>query len=469
MGEKKSREQFKQLLDHFVTSIREQILNGELEVGEYLPSELILAERFSLSKNSVRKGLDELVNEGLIMKKSRVGNIVASSQLIEKVVLRVGYYPSLEKEASFLTLVEKFEKKHAHIKVQPIALPYDHYHQTVRDFFKNDLVDVVTINYNDFREFKSGPKELFEPFDWNDDVYPFLQEGFRQNHLYVMPFIFSPIVLCYNQQHFRESGLSFPDSSWTWDDLLRAANQLTAGNGHQHGFYFHPLSVNRWPIFLLQNQVYFSRDAEGEVQFDEKKLIESIHVCRNIFEEQGMMQNFLSDSDTDAEQLFAEQNVSMILASYFSLNEMKEHLIQYDIAPLPYFSDARTLLLAIGFAVNKTSLKRDIAKQFVEYMTSEEAQDTIRRETLSLPSMKKVAEMSGGERVFHPSRYSLFREIIPTYRWYTDLGVRFHELREMKNELRLYWSGLTNEELFCKRLRAKLSPSQKEWTQIGRG
>ncbi|MDF2714747.1 MAG: GntR family transcriptional regulator, partial [Paenibacillus sp.] len=53
-----------------------------------------------------------------------------------------------------------------------------------------------------------------------------------------------------------------------------------------------------------------------------------------------------------------------------------------------------------------------------------------------------------------PSRFSLFREIIPSYRLFTDLNVRESEYRELFDELRLYWAGLENEETFCSRVEA---------------
>jgi multiple sugar transport system substrate-binding protein len=465
MGEKKSREEFQAKLENMVSTLRQQIMNGEIAVGDYLPSELSLAERFNLSKNSVRKGLDELVSEGLIVKKSRVGNLVVSNQPFDQIILRVGYYPSLLKEAKLHELIKKFEQEYSYIKVQTIALPYDHYHQTVSDFFKSDMLDVVSINYNDFCNFKESAEEIFEPLDVSDNIYPFLQEPLKVSFekTLVKPFIFSPVVLCYNREHFERNRIPTPDSGWKWKDVIDAAMKLSneEGTDRHCGLYFHPLSMNRWPIFLLQNHVKFMREPGGKVAFNKDLLLESMNVIRDLFEKQGILQTFLSDSDKDAEKLFLEQKVSMIIASYFSLNEMKDNDIPYDIAPLPYISIAKTILLIIGFAVNKESTKIEAAKKFVEFMVSDPSQEFIRQETLSIPSVKTVAERIGDEKVFKPSRYQLFREIIPTFSLYSDLGLTYRELGEMKNELRLFLSGLLTEELFCQRLQANLSKPQE--------
>ncbi|GIN85146.1 hypothetical protein J6TS2_15320 [Heyndrickxia sporothermodurans] len=466
MSEKKSREEFKAKLEFMVSTIRKQITDGEIPIGEYLPSENILTKSFDLSKNSVRKGLEELVKEGLIVKKSRIGNLVVSNKPYDQVILRVGYYPSLLTDAKFQTLVRCFEETYSHIKVQTIPLPYDHYQKTVYDFFQNDMIDVVSINYNDYVGFQGNEEMMFEALEKDPKIYSFLEEPFEskenQELVFVKPFVFSPIVLCYNQEHFMKKNIAFPDSGWKWKQALETANLLLTNNqDSQHcGLYFHPLSMNRWPIFLLQNGVQFERYENGELAFSSSKLTESMNLLRDLFDRQGILQAFLSDSDRDAEKLFLEERVSMIVASYFSLNEIKEHSIPYDIAPLPYIKDAKTMLLIIGFSINKHSTKKDAAKKFVEFMGLPSTQEIIRKETLSIPSVKEIAEKTGGESVFKPSRYHLFREIIPSYSLYTDLGLTGTVLSEVRNELRIYLSDLMDDKILHQRIKAILTKSK---------
>ncbi|MET3726942.1 multiple sugar transport system substrate-binding protein [Fictibacillus halophilus] len=471
MSEKKSREEFNQKLDTFIEATKKQIMDGEFQVGDYLPSELALAERFDLSKNSVRKGLEELVKQGLIVKKSRIGNLVVSNKPYDQVILRLGYYPSIKQEGALSKVIQLFEEKYPLIKVQTIAIPYDHFQQTVYDFFVNDIIDVVTINYNHFCGFGNVSEELFEPLARDNKIYPFLEKAFQRKEQYVKPFIYSPIVLCYNQKHFEDANLAVPDSGWQWDDVIKTANKLSEWKkSEKHcGFYFHSLSVNRWPIFLFQNGVTFTRDFSGAVIFDKEKFMECINLCRELFKKQEMVQNLLSDSDQDAENLFLEGKVSMIMSSYFSLNLMKKGNIRYDIAPLPYLKDARTLMLMIGMAINKQSTRLEAARTWMDFITSDECQEKIRTETLSIPAVKHIAETTGGEQVYQPSRFKLFRETIPTFRLYDQLGLSFDELIEITNELRLYWSGFISGELLCKRIEIKLNQPSKEMNDVREG
>ncbi|MGO4498344.1 GntR family transcriptional regulator [Paenibacillus sp. 2RAB27] len=51
---KSSRSTFRTRLEEMVASLSHNIVTGKLQPGEYLPSELMLAEQYSLSKNSIR-------------------------------------------------------------------------------------------------------------------------------------------------------------------------------------------------------------------------------------------------------------------------------------------------------------------------------------------------------------------------------------------------------------------------------
>jgi len=76
MSHKLERASFQERLDHFVNVIRTEIVNGIREEGTYLPAESALAKQFELSNKSIRKGLEQLVEEGLIVKIDRVGSMV---------------------------------------------------------------------------------------------------------------------------------------------------------------------------------------------------------------------------------------------------------------------------------------------------------------------------------------------------------------------------------------------------------
>lgn len=59
-------------------SLRNRIFSGEFKPGDLLPSENMLCAEFGASRETVRKGLKALENEGLIYTRNKVGNFVSA-------------------------------------------------------------------------------------------------------------------------------------------------------------------------------------------------------------------------------------------------------------------------------------------------------------------------------------------------------------------------------------------------------
>ncbi|KRE99435.1 hypothetical protein ASG89_28150 [Paenibacillus sp. Soil766] len=455
---KPSRSTFRTRLEEMIASLRHNIVTGKLQPGDYLPSELTLAEQYNLSKNSIRKGLNQLLAQEMIEKVPRVGTRVVGAGLYEKLTLKFGYYPTLAMEANLLQLVDTFKQHNPHIEIHMIPLSNSYFSQNMQEVMERDALDVLTLNLQNYEVFTDTGtvEEILEPLQAKEGVYSFLLRPFTSaGSLYVQPFTFSPIILCYNKDHFREANLPEPDSSWSWDDVQRTASVLSQKN-ERFGLFFHLQSINRWPLFLLQNKVVFERDEHGKLILDNEPFRESMRLSLQLFEGLNPESSYLSEQDSDCEMYFMQQKASMIVTSYYSLNHLRKAGFDYDIAPLPYSEEARTQLVMIGLALNKNSNHKQAAQALINFLLSDETQLHIRRNTLSLPSAKAFAEWSGREEMTRPSRFMMYRDIIPTFRLYSDMNVTFRELETMRRIFKLYWARLDDFETVFQRLKDAL-------------
>ncbi|MBD2865879.1 extracellular solute-binding protein [Paenibacillus oceani] len=465
MSEKASRKTFRARLQTMVQQLRSGIIEGTYSVGDYLPAESTLAEQFQLSNNSVRKGLKVLVEEGFIVKIDKVGSRVIQSAERERITVTVGCMPSITRDLEFMRLLDDFHALHPAVAVKPVTgttsglFTSRTYIESIREQMESGSIDIFTLNNMNFNELaESGYTRLLEEQQANAGIYPFLNEAFTADGtLYVQPVTFSPVVLCYNRTHFREAKLPEPDSGWKWNDLVQAAARLTVP-GQKHGFYFYQVSENRWPLFLLQSGESFLRDGGLPGDIRGTRLMEGIRLCGELIRDRDIFPGYLSESSTDASRLFLEGKISMMLATYSSLNDLKHSDLDYDLSPVPYIHIPITLLLSIGMIVNKRSKHKEAARQFVDYMTSGRAQSLIRRHTVSIPAMKQAAEAPVPEepRLNRPRHYSLFREIIPSYRLHSELHWPARDFEPLRHMLKMFWSGLIDEHTLSEEITSLL-------------
>lgn len=458
MASKPKRSTFRYRLEEMTTALRNDIITGKLQPGDYMPSELTLAEQFRLSKNSVRKGLETLLEQEMIEKVPRIGTRVVGPGSNERVTLKFGYYPTLLLEANLSQLVNDFQMRYPHIDVRMIPISDSFFSSHLKQSLDSDVFDLITLNAHHYGScMENGAVgDILEPLEPKINTYPFLLRPFTEDdRLYVQPFTFSPIVLCYNKEHFREAGLPEPDSSWNWNDVQNASNALTHKN-ERIGLFFHLQSINRWPLFLLQNKVVFERDTHGKLIVDNENFREAMRMSLSLFEGMNPETSYMSENDSDCEMYFMRQKASMIVASYYSLNHLRHAEFDYDIAPLPFSREASTQLLIIGLAVNKTSKQKEAARTLIRFLSSDETQLHIRQHSLSIPSVKPMAEWTGKEPLKRPSRFMMYRDIIPTFRFYSDMNVTFRELETIKRIFKLYWARLDDFETVFRRLKDAL-------------
>ncbi|WP_062109052.1 extracellular solute-binding protein [Bacillus niameyensis] len=438
MSQKPTRMIFDQRMGKMLTSIRHDIQSGKLQNGDYLPSINQLCEIYHLSKNSIQKGLDQLVSEGLIKKIPRVGIQVLGN----KSIIRLGYYSSLMRDANLAHQLEAFQKEYNDIQVELVPLPYGNYKEVVTHYLLNDHLDVLFINDNHFSQLTEGEeklKDLLAPQNMKTEIYPFLHSSFIDSEaVYAQPFVFSPVVFCYNQHHVQSKELD--EWAQTWAQFSTYLDQLHTKQ--KYPFYFYPASTNRWPIFLLQSGVNFQAFLKKDIE----RLMDGVEACHTLIHNQKIPPAFLLDTDTTVEQLFALGKISIMMTTYFGLNELKDVDFAFDLAPLPYVHEPGTLLLTIGLALNQHSSQKEAGQLLIDFLTSFKQQKALRENTLSIPANAEAAEKTSFKAGTEPLNYRLYQQIHSTYRSLADLGIRKATRQQLLDSLKYYWMGYENKQ-----------------------
>ncbi|SMF90037.1 multiple sugar transport system substrate-binding protein [Paenibacillus uliginis N3/975] len=467
MNEESDKLSFQEKLDRMVHSLRSEIINGIRKPGAFLPSESALAKQFKISNKTVRKGLELLVEEELIVKIDRVGSMVSKEQ--KPIIVNFGCNPSLSEDIVMDQLLEEFHRLHPAIHVRAIPLDFFEHVTSAGEMLSSGMLDVVSFNNWQFQEMcETGTGfPLLEPLESDDGIYRVASEAFRhEGQLYARVVSFSPVVLCYNKEHFQEAKLQEPDSSWTWDDLLDTARKLTKYSG-RHSIYFVPAALNRYPIFLLHSGLMESAEGVAVNSLDELDgntgrkrnnapgLAYSLRKLSDIVNDHTIFPKYFSgSSEDDSISLFMQERVSIILTTYFSLNAFKERSLSYDISPVPLMNrggEQKTLLVSIGVAVNRRSKEKEAARTFAEFLASPAAQAIIREKTISIPSRKMIAEEAATEDINRPSRYSMYRELFPSFMYHNQLGLSIHSMKQFSSSLKEFWSDIIDEkELYAK-------------------
>lgn len=452
------RRTFRSRLNEMVEHLQEGIASGKYKRGAYLPPEKTLAKQFRLSNKTVRKGLEQLAEEGLIEKIPRVGSMVTAPSAEPDaakptVTLLLACYTVRERD--FLAgLIEDFQRLFPSIRVEIAPMHSDNqFIHALKPQLDNGLIDVFTVKDRHFRQIvEGGYASALTPQPDNEQFYSFLSDAFLDGGtLFAQPFVFSPLVLAYNLRHFREAGVMEPDASWTWADAVAHASRLSVP-GKRYGLHFNVQMDERWPLFLLQSgETPATGVPKGRSGGLGARWLEGIRLSKNIIRNHDIFPDPLFSSDGDVGTMFIQGKTSMIITGYESLNRFTATDLEYDISSVPYMREPRTLVTVTGIAVNKQSKHKAEAQCLADYLTSPRAQQLIREQSLHIPSLKPAAEapLSGDRGLNRPSRYSLYRDIIPGFRRHDDLTIPYGATRSVHETIKLYWADLIDERALC--------------------
>jgi multiple sugar transport system substrate-binding protein len=224
------------------------------------------------------------------------------------------------------------------------------------------------------------------------DFLPELLPGGRVGgRLYAIPHNLSTLVLYYNRDHFDAEGLAYPDSTWTWETLRRAAERLTRKDAGGRITRYGCLMTLTIPTLIYQNGgqilnatldscVVASPEAEGAVQFI-VDLSEKYHVSWSY-----LAQNLQWDD------MFAGGRLSMIANGRWSAAWYARSMPPgaVDVAPLPRGKLRKGGAVSHMMALSSQSTKKEEAWAFLKYLVSEEGERMFNEDGANIPALRSV-------------------------------------------------------------------------------
>jgi multiple sugar transport system substrate-binding protein len=446
----------------FKDDIRGEILSGTIKPNEFILPENTLSERYRISRVSVRKVLAELVEEGLIEKISGKGNRVTVPHTPRETIKLAWFSTSYEIDI-IRKIISKYKDSQPFADVELTIIPESGYIETLIQLIENgDGPDVFMVSDSQFRHLlELQQTHLLHPYispslQPEADSYPKIFELFEAaSEQLITPFLFSPVVICYNEDLFKQAGINDQDPIEDWEALLRTAKKCTMdldGDDRidHYGFCFSS-SPHRWPVFMLQNKGSLVDD-QNKCSLDNPNTIEALQFCLDLMYKEHVSPIYSHGSEFLAETLFVKQRVAMILSTYYFMNEFRGSSIQWNVRPVPRQKSEGTLLLGGGLGINKNSSQVKLAQSFVDYMVGEEAQSLLKTLGCTIPVLRHVAEDDSLLNPdIHPKNYNVFKEIMPYAKTLLELQLSKSEIDLMRDEMQLMWMNIESPQEACQR------------------
>jgi multiple sugar transport system substrate-binding protein len=192
---------------------------------------------------------------------------------------------------------------------------------------------------------------------------------------YAIPKDYDTIGLWYNKTMFDEAGVSYPDNTWTWDDLYNAAKKLTKADGSQYGILAPLHNQEGYYNFVYQNGGTIITD-DKKSGYDDPKTIEAMTYYVN-FVKEGLSPQEYGDAEraTDIQSglcamgFFGSWNLSG-----FTANEYMAKNFGVAVLPASNSGGKASIFNGLGNAIAHNTKHPEEAWKWVEYLSSKEGQ-----------------------------------------------------------------------------------------------
>ena len=312
------------------------------------------------------------------------------------------------------SLVDAFTARHPDIPVRLQAIQGTDW----ADFFAKiltmvaagtppDVCVVATEGAQLFAERLAEPLDEFikrdaaEVQDYFDDVHPSLIEAFMyKGSFYQMPIDFNAANMYFNTGAMRRAGVPYPAVDWTHQDFLTMARQMrqAAGSGFVPFYWTNRLWGGIVPWLYINDTSFLTetKSPGGEWLWDrfypdhkgaysggflwegsnasDPKVAESFEFVRALVEE-GLGTSPAQGGGNELVGQFSGGSIGMTPAGGFWVQGLSEAGLtpqDYDVAYFPKWRTQRHQFGAAGYAILKTSERKDEAWEWVKFCTSRE-------------------------------------------------------------------------------------------------
>jgi len=312
------------------------------------------------------------------------------------------------------SLVDAFTARHPDISVRLQAVQGTDW----ADFFAKiltmvaagtppDVCVVATEGAQLFAERLAEPLDEFikrdaaQVQDYFDDVHPSLIEAFMyKGSFYQMPIDFNAANMYFNTEAMRRAGVPYPAADWTHEDFLTMARQMrqAAGSGFVPFYWTNRLWGGIVPWLYINDTSFLTekKSPGGEWLWDrfypdhkgaysggflwegsnasDPRVAESFEFVRALVEE-GLGTSPAQGGGNELVGQFSGGSIGMTPAGGFWVQGLSEAGLtpqDYDVTYFPKWRTQRHQFGAAGYAILRTSERKDEAWEWVKFCTSRE-------------------------------------------------------------------------------------------------
>lgn len=212
------------------------------------------------------------------------------------------------------------------------------------------------------------------------DFLPVLLNSLKyKGKTYGLPQDINIMGLYYNKDLFDKAHIPYPDASWTWDDLKRAAEKLTVDSDHDG----HPEVIGfdlgwgpgTWQPFYLQAGGHFWNKDQTQTIVSNPAAVESLKFYKSLMHAYSLTRSDSNRGGIGPDTFFQTGKIAMYYDGSWITASIKKASpnMRFGVAPLPHGKISMSVSGSCLWAIDSNTQHPNEAWKLVKYLASKEA------------------------------------------------------------------------------------------------
>ncbi len=316
----------------------------------------------------------------------------------ETQALRFSTWGSIDEIETLKPLLADFQRQNPDVPVELIHVP-DAYPQSIRLMAAaRKMPDVLFMESQLLPGFARrgvlrdlSPYLDSDPELGPDDFYrPVMDAMSWKGTQYGIPRDLSNLVMFYNRRLFDEAGVPYPESGWTYEDMVAKAKALTHGDQFGVGFAPYPLY---WLPYLWSDGGDLLNPERTRSTLLEPESLAALQRYRDLRFKHHVAPTEAQVGNARMSQLFAQGKLAMMVGGRWVVPSFRKKLdFPWDVAPFPRGKVGSIVDAdASGWCISATSKHPEKAWRLIRFLAGRKAISAFTESGLIVPSRPDVA------------------------------------------------------------------------------
>jgi multiple sugar transport system substrate-binding protein len=325
--------------------------------------------------------------------------LLAISQNKKEDALIFSAWGTVEETENLVNLVKIYNAAPPRPKVKFVHIDHGEYDRKILiqtaagnppDVFLLSSTDLSTLAYRGVLENLTSFLSADTSFHLADFFPALLKTVTIRDQVFGVPVGYTPMVMYYNRRLFREAGVNYPDTSWTWNDFLQTAIKLTKREVDGRTKQFGCMISMAGYTFVYPFGGHFFDETRQWFQLDQPKTLAALKFYGDL-----AMKYRVTTSPTEklfnSDQGFRQEAVAMIAAGRWQVPNFARTKLDWGVAPMPAGETSATGVIVYNLVMSKFSKRQQQAWEFIKFMAGPLAQQQSVKSGNLIPSRLDVA------------------------------------------------------------------------------